>query len=239
MTFASYTHSIFKLSTFKLYAAAILTVSAFAVASSSASAHDDDHEGPKAGDIKQTHALNDFSAIDVRGVYRLNIVAGEDYKVFTSGQPKEVEHMRVYVKNGVLVLDQDKDDKRKGKSDDGVWVDIALPNLSALTISGVGTGDVTGVKADNFDMDVSGVGELEISGTCGRLETSMRGVGEIDARGLECEHAVVSLKGVGEVSLFASESVDVTAKGIGAVNVYGKPKDVKQSKGFMSGVTVH
>lgn len=234
------TYGLSKNTIFKLPTTLILTVSAIALSSAAASAHDDDHDGPKAGDIQETHQLSDFDAVDVRGVYRLNIVVGDDYKVFTSGQPKEVEHMRVYVKNGVLVLDQDKDDKRKNRnSNDGVWVDIALPEMSALSISGVGTGDVTGVKAERFEMDVSGVGELEINGTCGRLETSMRGVGEIDARGLECKRAEVNLKGVGEVSLFASESVDVTAKGIGQVNVYGKPKKVEKSKGFMSGVTIH
>jgi len=86
---------------------------------------------------------------------------------------------------------------------------------------------------------VSGVGELTIEGRCGALDTSMRGVGSIDARGLECEDADVSLKGVGEVTLFASESVEVSAKGIGSVDVYGKPKSVEKSKGFLSGVTVH
>ena len=71
------------------------------------------------------------------------------------------------------------------------------------------------------------------------LEANIRGVGEIDARGLECENAEVDLKGVGEVSVFASESVDVGAKGVGSVDVYGKPKDVRKSKGFLSGVTIH
>lgn len=218
--------------------ALLLTASTLAFAPI-ASAHDDDDHGPKKGDIQQTHDLSDFDEIEIRGVYRLNVTAGEDYKVFTSGQAKEVERMKVYVKNGVLILDQDDEKKKKRNNRNGVWVDISLPSLNGVDITGVGTGDITGVESDNFELDISGVGELEIDGTCGTLETELRGVGEINARGLECEHANVALKGVGEVSLFASESVDVTAKGIGEVNVYGNPKDVKKSKGFMSGVTVH
>lgn len=204
-----------------------------------ASAHDDEDHGPQKGDIEQLHDLADFDQIEIRGVYRLNVTAGEDYKVFTSGQPKEVEDMKVYVKDGVLILDQDQDNKKKRSNRDGVWVDIALPSLNGVDITGVGTGDIMGVNSERFNLDVSGVGELEIGGSCGSLDASMRGVGEINARGLECRDADVSLKGVGEVSIFASESVDVSAKGVGEVNVYGKPKSVEKSKGFLSGVTVH
>jgi hypothetical protein len=203
-----------------------------------AHAHDDADHGPQDGDVQQTHDLQDFDAIDVRGVYRLNVVVGDDYKVFTSGQPKETDRMKVYVKNGVLILDQDKE-KTKSKNRKGVWVDISLPSLNDIDITGVGTGDISGVDSDNFELDVSGVGELTITGRCGDLDTTMRGVGEINARGLECENADVNLKGVGEVTLFASESVDVSASGIGSVGVYGKPKKVEKSKGFLSGVTIH
>ena len=218
--------------------ALLLTVSTLAFAPL-AQAHDVEDHGPKKGDVEQTHDLQDFDAIEVRGVYRLNVTAGEDYRVFTSGQPKEVDRMKVYVEDGVLILDQNKDKKKKSRDRKGVWVDISLPSLNELNITGVGTGDITGVDSDNFDLDVSGVGELTIEGRCGALDTSMRGVGSIDARGLECEDADVSLKGVGEVTLFASESVEVSAKGIGSVDVYGKPKSVEKSKGFLSGVTVH
>lgn len=216
--------------------ALLLTVSTLAFAAF-AQAHDSDEHGPKKGDVEQTHALSDFDAIEVRGVYRLNVTAGEDYKVFTSGPPKEVEHMKVYVEDGVLVLDQNRKNKLKNRK--GIWADISLPSLYGLNIKGVGTGHIAGVDSDNIELDVSGVGEFSIKGTCGHLDTNMRGVGELNARGLECEHADVNLKGVGEVSLFASESVDITSKGIGEVNVYGKPKKIEKSKGLMSGVTVH
>ena len=195
-------------------------------------------DGPHDGDVQQTHDLQDFDAIEVRGVYRLNVTAGEDYKVFTSGAPKEVQGMKVYVKNGVLILDQEKK-KGKMKNRDGVWVEINLPSLGSVDISGVGTGDISGVDSELFDLDVSGVGELNINGTCGTVNASMRGVGEVNAKNLECRQADVALKGVGAVTIFASESVNVSAKGIGSVDVYGKPDEVKKSKGFISGVTIH
>ena len=215
--------------------ALLLTASALTFATFS-HAHDGGH-GPKEGDIQQTHDLQDFDEIEVRGVYNLNVTVGEDYKVFTSGKPKEVERMKVYVENGVLILDQNR--RKKLKNHDGIWTDISLPSLYGLDIKGVGTGDIMGVDSENFALDVSGVGEFKVKGTCGHLETHMHGVGEIDVRGLECESAKVNLKGVGEVSLFASESVDINSRGIGEVNVYGNPKEVQKSKGFMSGVTIH
>lgn len=217
--------------------ALILTVSTLAFAPI-AQAHDGD-DGPREGDIEKTHALLDFDSIDVRGVYRLSVTVGEDYSVFTAGSAKEVEHMKVYVEDGVLVLDQHQHKTKKARNRKGIWAEITLPSLLALNVKGVGTGDIEGVDSEAFAVDVSGVGELTIEGSCGQLDMSLRGVGEINAKGLECADADVNLKGVGAVSMFASKSVDVKAKGIGEADVYGSPEFVKKSKGFLSGVTVH
>jgi hypothetical protein len=202
-------------------------------------AHDSEDHGPREGDVQKLHELIDFDKIDIRGIYRLKVTVGEEFRVFTSGAAKEVKDMKVYREGRALVLDQKRKSKKLNGNNRGVWAEISLPALNVLDVSGVGTGDVTGVDAKVFEINVKGVGDLEITGRCGVLDAIMKGVGSIEAGDLKCEKADVALKGVGSVSLFASEAVDISAKGIGSVDVYGKPKTVDKSNGFLSGVTVY
>jgi len=188
-----------------LMGAALLTA-AF-LAPPTALAHDDDEDhGPQAGDVQEVHALTGFDKIDIRGVYRLKVTVGEGFRVFTSGAPKEVKGMKVYRDGRALVLDQKRDGKKVKGDKHGVWAEISLPALNSLVVSGVGTGDVIGVDAKVFEMDVQGVGELEVSGRCDKLDAVMKGVGNIEAKELKCEQADVWLKGVGAISVYAFSS---------------------------------
>lgn len=231
--------SLNKPSTFTRYLGVAAALGAGLMLAMPISAHEVEHD--RSNDIRQSYDLSGFDAIDIRGVYELEVEVGGDFSVSTSGRAKEVKGLKVYVENGTLVLDQDNGRKNKKWNDErkGVLAIITMPALNELEIKGVGTGDINGIDAKSFELSIGGVGELELSGTCDTLEADMRGVGQIDARDLKCENAEATLRGVGEISLYASESVDVEAKGIGEVNVYGNPAHVEKSKGFMSGVTIH
>lgn len=191
---------------------------------------DDDH-------IDKTFDFEDFDVISVSGVYDLDVRVGEDYSIEVSGHEREMEALDIYLDGDELVLGRKKG-KSKYRNNKGIIANITLPDLSGISISGVGEGDVTGIDAEEFSLKISGVGELNMSGTCGSLEAKISGVGEINAKELECEDAYARLSGVGELDLYASESVDIKTSGVGEANVWGKPSKVKKSKGFMSSVTI-
>ncbi|MDB2438492.1 DUF2807 domain-containing protein [Hellea sp.] len=193
--------------------------------------------------VEQTHDIADFNKIQITGVYTLEVQVGEDFSVFTSGKHKDVEGMEVYLKGSTLVLAQDEDKRnkiigRKKQNNNGIHAVITLPSLEGLNITGVGTGEIQGIDSERFEIEAAGISDMELYGTCGKLDVDMAGIGEIRAKDLECEDVDVDLAGMGEVSVYASKSVSADAAGMGSIEVYGNPEDVDKSKNFMSSVKI-
>lgn len=195
------------------------------------------HETDRSDDIVETHNVSDFRTIEIRGVYELDVKVGPDFSVVTSGAAKEVDGMKVFVRGDTLVLDSAKKKKRMNKRH-GVLATITLPALDGLDVVGVGTGDITGIDADDFSLDVSGVGEIDLSGSCTNLRADVSGVGDFSTENLICETAKADISGVGEFSVYASESADVSAMGIGQVEVFGNPKELRKDSSFLSKVRI-
>lgn len=188
-------------------------------------------------EVEEIYPLSGFDTITVEGVYHLDVRVGPDFSVETSGSKKDMAKIEVYVKNGALVLGQ-KDNKRKSQNNKGVNATITLPALKAMEVAGVVTGEVSRIDADRFELDFAGVGELELSGTCGDLEIDMAGIGELDAKGLKCKDVDVDLAGMGEATVYASERVNAEAAGMGSIDVYGNPDVVQKSSNFMAKVHI-
>lgn len=214
-----------------LAGAALLAFNAFA-------GHDDD-DGHHGKDITQTFDFKDFDRVSVSGVYEVDIEVGPSFSISLSGPEKEMDNVKVYTENGTLHLARkNKNERKKNNNQKGIDATITLPDLEGMKVSGVASGDITNVDAEDFDLKVSGVAEVEIEGSCNNLTARVSGVGELDAKDFECKDVDVTLSGVGEVTVFASESVDVKASGVGDVQVYGNPSTVSKKKAMFTNVTI-
>lgn len=194
----------------------------------------------KANDVSQTFELRDFDRIDIAGVYELEVAVGGDFSVEISGPSDEMERVEATVESGRLVLDQ-RDHKRgekRWRNHDGLTAKISLPALAAVEVSGVVDGDVTGIASETFKVDISGVGDMTLSGECGDLDAQVSGVGDLDADELKCKNVDVDVSGVGSASVYASESVEASVSGMGEINVSGSPKTVDKDNGFFSNINV-
>ncbi len=191
--------------------------------------------------ISNTYDLSGFDAIDVAGVYELDVRVGGDFSIALSGPAYEMNRVEVSVKNGALVLDQRK--RQRGEKNrnnrEGVEAVITLPALTGLTVSGVVDGEIEGVDSDQFNIKISGVGDVHIAGQCGTLDAKLSGVGDLDARSLECRSADVTVSGVGSAVVFASDEVEARVSGMGDIDVYGSPEKVSKNKGMFADITVH
>lgn len=184
--------------------------------------------------------LQDFSAIDVRGAYELRVEVGDDYSISLSGAPEDLERAEATVSNGVLTLgSKGRRAKHHDGDHDGLGAVITLPALDSLSVSGVAEADISGVDAGAFKVHLSGVGDVTIAGRCGTLDARVSGVGELNAKALECRVADVALSGMGEASVYAREAAKAEVSGMGEINIYGSPAKVEKRGGFLSEITVH
>lgn len=202
--------------------------------------HDDEKDkGPR---IEKSFDFTGFDSIEVVGVYNMDVEVGGDFSIETSGREKDMDKMEVYVKNGVLVLATDENKKRRGwrgNNNRGIDITITMPSLDGLEITGIGNGEISGIDADDFEIEVAGIGAMELNGKCNTLDADYAGMGELNARGLKCKDVTVDMSGMGSASVYASDSVDADMSGMGSIEVYGDPKNVRKDKSFMSSVTIH
>lgn len=208
--------------------AAAFAVSALAACAASAS------------DAEKSLAVAGFDKIAVDGVYDLTISVGGPYSVRLTGPQADLDRVVAEIRDGALVLDL------KGRN--GSWFGgrgrrsinayVTTPVLVGLDLSGVASGEASGISADNFKVAISGVGDLKLSGACRRLVADVSGVGDLDAKHLQCAEVAVTVSGVGDASVFASEAVDVAASGVGDIHVTGSPKKVRRSGSLFADISV-
>lgn len=191
--------------------------------------------------IRQTYELQDFSAIEISGAYELDVKVGGDYSVAISGHEDEMARTEISVRKGALVLGSKKRLHRANDHDghNGLTATVTLPALDRLSVSGVVDADISGVDAGAFEVNLSGVGDVTITGRCKRLDARVSGVGELNAKALECAEADIALSGMGEASVFAREMAKAEVSGMGEINIYGSPKTVDKRGGFFSEISVH
>lgn len=180
--------------------------------------------------------LRDFDAIEIGGAYELDVIVGEDYSIELSGPSDEMARVEASLKNGALVLGSKK---RHTGDHKGVKAVVTMPALNRIAVSGVANADISGVRADHFKLDLSGVGKVNIAGACGKVFVRVSGVGEVDAQSLQCKAADVKVAGIGQARVYASESVSAEVSGMGGIVVDGSPKAIDKRGGFFSEIKVH
>lgn len=193
----------------------------------------------RADDVTREFDLAGFDALDLAGVYELNVTVGADHRVTVSGPPSRLDDLKASVREGTLHLDRESEIRGlKSFRRSGVTVEIAIPALRAVAAAGVIDGEVSGVNANRFEIELAGVGDLDVSGTCETLIADVSGVGDLDASDLKCQTVDVALSGVGDARVYASKAVTAQATGVGRITVYGSPATVDTEKTFLSRVTV-
>jgi hypothetical protein len=100
--------------------------------------------------------------------------------------------------------------------------------VGAIALEGVaisGSGEVTAalVAADSFDVDISGSGRVEPTGTTDALVVEISGSGRYLGENLEASVGTVRVSGSGEAVVNVSDDLDVDVSGSGDVQYIGDP----------------
>jgi len=200
-------------------------------------AHDNDKTD--APQVTQSYDLSGFSKIRIDGVYLVNVTQGETFSITTSGDEKEMEKSEVKLNGDTLILGSKKKSWSGNKGDrHGITTTITMPDLESIKINGVS--EFTGDNLDlgDLDLDVNGVADMTLSGSCENLTAKINGVGDIDLKSLECETGDLSVNGAGEMSAHTSSSVKARVNGVGEMKIYGDPKTIDKKKTWLGSITM-
>ena len=172
------------------------------------------------------------------------IHTGKAASVHAVGTDEAIDRLQIDNRGGALRIGS----KRGGWFSGWHWgsgqrarIDVTVPMVSEVTLSGPGnlTVDVVrtrdfgahlsgpgniniaNVEAGGITLDVSGPGDISVAGRAGRAVMDLSGPGNIHAGKLTLGDANVTLSGPGNIDAYASRTANVSLSGPGDVRIRG------------------
>ena len=171
----------------------------------------------------ETREVEPFHAVDLGGTFELvvHVDPANEQKLEVSGDDNIVPVISTKVSGGTLDVEIDGANLVRPKTP--MKIEVWVPNLDEVEVSGSADVDVEGLHGERFELDVSGSADSDLSGTVDTLVVNVSGSGEVEARALMAKDVEVDISGSGKAEVFASDSLDADVSGSGRVRYWGDP----------------
>ena len=173
----------------------------------------------------QTRTVAGFSRLDLTGSNNVTVVVGAPQSVVVRADSNLISHVTTQAVGGTLVIGDTGSFTRRAP----MSVEVSVPSLTRLNLSGDGQISVTGINVPRLAVTVSGSGLLSAAGTATQLDVTLSGDGQAQLFRLPARdvHAVVT--GSGLIQVNATTSLDAAVPGTGAIVYSGNPPRVTTS----------
>ncbi len=199
--------------------------------------------------ISDSREVGSFEHIGVSGSFDVDLVKGKEGKIEIKIEKNLIPYLITEVKNGELKIKWKNGTSIHTKK--GVHLTVYFKNINGVALSG--SGDIVSkdlMKADDFDVrvsgsgdislhlevnnlnaKVSGSGDLDFKGSASTFEASVAGSGEIEAFGLQTNTADLKISGSGGMTLSVKNELYARVSGSGHISYKGNPskEDIKVS----------
>ncbi len=178
--------------------------------------------GMAASEIRQ---VAPFTSVDLAGANHVSISIGSQQSVLVHADDNLIDLVTTDVRAGKLVIDDHGDFGTKSP----MSVEVTLPILDAVTMSGSGTLTAEGIEAEALRIRLPGSGIVRASGTTDQLQATVEGSGELLLDDLIAARAIAIVSGSGMIRLAVSEELDASISGSGMISYGGSPSHVTKS----------
>ena len=168
----------------------------------------------------QSRVLATFSRLDLAGSNDVTVAVGGRQSVVVHADSNLMRYVTTRVVAGTLVIGTTGSFTTRSS----MSVEVSVPSLAAVTLSGSGKISVTGIDGPRLTVTLPGSGALDVSGTVTQLNVTLDGSGlaQLDNLVARDVHAVVA--GSGLVRVTATASLNAAVPGSGAVIYSGNPQ---------------
>ncbi len=174
----------------------------------------------------QTRDLAAFNSIDLAGSNNVVIRVGEKQSVVVRADDNLLDRVTTEVQSGKLVIANTPGDFTTKSP---MRVEVSVPTLNALTLTGSGNIVVDGIEAESLSVTLPGSGTLTASGTATRLDVTISGSGTVQLTRLIANDVRASVGGSGSIFVTATRSLDALVSGTGSILYAGNPRDVTKN----------
>ena len=204
-------------------------------------------------DEAQIFEVSDFTRIEAGDAFDIEITQDQNFYVAATGDEKDLDDLKIRVKDDKLVIDIDNLFRRRLRKNKGIKIKITMPELTALDISGATSVLADGFEADNFEIDLSGSANLDLDIEAENLEVEMSGSSDLDLTGAS-EMSIIDMSGASSLSAYdfdatgmkietsgassaeisVSEDLDINSSGASSIRYKGTPQLHPKTSGASS-----
>jgi Putative auto-transporter adhesin, head GIN domain len=168
----------------------------------------------------QARVLPAFSRLDLAGSNNVTVAVGGRQSVVVHADSNLIRYVTTRVAAGTLVIGTAGSFTTRSP----MSVEVSVPSLAAVTLSGSGKISVTGIDAPRLTLMLPGSGRVYAGGTVTQLDVTLGGSGlaQLDSLAARDVHAVVA--GSGLIRVTATASLNAAVTGSGAVIYSGNPQ---------------
>jgi putative autotransporter adhesin-like protein len=174
----------------------------------------------------QTREVAAFNRVELAGGNNVVIRVGEKQSVVVKADDNLLDRVTTRVESGALVIGNTSGSLT---SDTPMSVEVNVPSLNAVALTGAGNVLVTGIETNSLTVSLSGSGNLLGSGTATSLEITVSGYGNARFTNVAADNVHAVMSGSGAIFVTATKSLDASVPGSGTITYAGNPQHVTQS----------
>lgn len=188
--------------------------------------------------VSESRNVNGFDHISFEGFGKMFISQGDEEALRIEAEDNILPLITTEVRNGTLIiavkdlLSRSTNWGRNIQPTKPVNFYLITTDLNQLDLSGAGIIDVSDLDSDRLVVNISGAGEISLSGQVTSQDVILSGAGAYNAQRLESESVDLSISGAGSAMVWAKDHLDVSISGIGSVSYYGNPEIRQGISGF-------
>lgn len=168
----------------------------------------------------ETRDVGDFHSVRIGGAASATIRVGPAVSVAVTADGGTLNALTTEVRNGTLVIEQKS---RWFWSGDDMDVQITMPVLREVTVSGAGSLQLHEARGEALQLSLQGAGNLVARGEIGALDVRIHGAGHAELSGLRARKVKAVVNGAGSMTVHAVEELDAVVNGVGKLRYVGSP----------------
>jgi len=180
---------------------------------------------PSASATAQPRSVAQFSRLDLVGNSQVTVTVGGRQSVVVHADRQLISHVTTRVAGGTLTIAG----TASSTSSTSISVEVSVPSLAALKLSGNGEISVSGIRAPRLTVAISGDGLLYGVGSTSQLDVTISGNGTAQLTHLVAGNVHAIVDGAGVIEVTATASLDAAIPGDGAIIYGGNPLQVTAS----------
>lgn len=202
--------------------------------------------------LRDQFGLRNFDHVNISGLLNVTLSQGDEFAVELDGSESVKKRYEVYVSGETLVIDYDDDRnffwKREFFDADKVKVNITMPNLKELKVTGAGDLFVQGFEEDeveikllgavegegninvnNLTVNLTGASSLELRGQGTFMEVNAVGASTLRAFNYEVEEAIIEAVGASSARVFVTRKLEINEGLASNVSHRGDPEIIRRN----------